>query len=196
VNQELATELLESHGLIVEVAENGQQALDKLEQSNFDGILMDCNMPVMDGYTATKRIREQPQYAHLPIIAMTANAMQSDREHALSVGMNDHIPKPIDVAEMLTVMAKWISSRHTMGGTDAPLAREKDDTILLPEKIPGIDIASGVARAQGNKALYLRLLNGARRSFEELAPALQTARLSVRRCSHNGHRWYRTMTQR
>lgn len=107
-NQEIARELLTSEGISVEIAENGQVAIEKLATQTFDGILMDCQMPVMDGFTATAKIRELDKFQHMPIIAMTANAMAEDRERVLAVGMNDHISKPIDVDHMFTVMARWI----------------------------------------------------------------------------------------
>ncbi|MBF0472054.1 MAG: response regulator, partial [Gammaproteobacteria bacterium] len=92
MNQDLATELLSQAGIIVTLAENGEKALDILKLGDdFDGILMDCQMPVMDGYTATRAIRKQPQFQDIPIIAMTANAMVGDREKVIEAGMNDHI---------------------------------------------------------------------------------------------------------
>ncbi|PAJ67435.1 hypothetical protein CJF42_26450, partial [Pseudoalteromonas sp. NBT06-2] len=107
INLELAQELLNSNGIFTTVAMNGQQALDILEQEKtvFDAVLMDCQMPIMDGYTATKKIRQQKQFENLPILAMTANAMMGDKEKVLSVGMNDHIPKPIDVNQLFTCLA-------------------------------------------------------------------------------------------
>ncbi|MBF0265872.1 MAG: response regulator, partial [Gammaproteobacteria bacterium] len=108
INQELATELLTINGMQVELAINGQEALDCLSNQNFDCVLMDCQMPVMDGYKATAKIREQKQYKDLPIIAMTANAMKHDVNKVLEVGMNDHIAKPINPNTMFMTMAKWI----------------------------------------------------------------------------------------
>ncbi|MGA1283424.1 MAG: PAS domain S-box protein, partial [Prochlorothrix sp.] len=93
INQELVVELLQRNGLTVQVANHGQEAIDLLSREAFDGVLMDCQMPVMNGYEATRQIRQQEQYRDLPIIAMTANAMTSDREEVLQVGMNDHIAK-------------------------------------------------------------------------------------------------------
>ena len=109
INQELMLELLISNGLIVAVASNGQEALDLLEGGFFDGVLMDCQMPVMDGYDATCKIREQKRFKDLPVLAMTANAMVTDKERALASGMNDHIAKPISFDAMVMTMAKWIS---------------------------------------------------------------------------------------
>jgi signal transduction histidine kinase/ActR/RegA family two-component response regulator len=108
INQELVIDLLQSAGMRTEVAGNGQEALERLDSTDFDAVLMDCQMPVMDGYEATRRIREQPRFRHLPVIAMTANAMQRDREQAIEVGMNDHIAKPIDPDLMFLILAKWI----------------------------------------------------------------------------------------
>ena len=109
INQELALDLLVTNGLSVEVAANGAEALELLQSQHFDGVLMDCQMPVMDGYRASRKIRQHARFQDLPVIAMTANAMQGDRDRALAAGMNDHIPKPINVNNMFNVMAKWIS---------------------------------------------------------------------------------------
>ena len=177
VNQELATELLESNGLQVTLCENGQQAVDILRKgAEFDGVLMDCNMPVMDGYTATLRIREMPEHHALPIIAMTANALTTDKEQALAAGMNDHIPKPIDIDEMFTTMAKWVTPRQPMPPgeeTSAPQsALTLENDVALPLDIAGIDIVAGLARAQGNSVLYRKLLRSAHEAIEALSPNL------------------------
>jgi CheY-like chemotaxis protein len=109
MNQELAVELLSRAGLLVVVANNGQEALDILARDrDFDGVLMDCQMPVMDGYSATREIRASPLLRHLPVLAMTANAMASDQQKVLDAGMNDHIAKPLDVGVMFATMARWI----------------------------------------------------------------------------------------
>ena len=119
MNQELAMELLANAGITVTLAVNGQEALDKVSAnpSGFDGVLMDCQMPVMDGYTATREIRKNPAFKGLPIIAMTANAMAGDKEKVMQAGMNDHIAKPLNVAAMFTTMAKWIKPT---GGAGSP----------------------------------------------------------------------------
>ncbi len=108
INQEIVIELLVTKGIKVTTAANGQEALDLLAEQEFDGVLMDCQMPVMDGFEATKKIREQERFKELPVIAMTANAMVSDQEKVLAVGMNDHIAKPLDSNKMYVTMAKWI----------------------------------------------------------------------------------------
>jgi len=108
INQELARELLLMNGITVETADNGQEALELLLNQSFDGVLMDCMMPEMDGYEATRKIRAQDALQGLPVIAMTANAMKQDVKKVLSVGMNDHISKPINPETMFITMAKWI----------------------------------------------------------------------------------------
>jgi len=155
LNQELAQELLSQAGIEVVLAQNGQEALDILSRDSvFDGVLMDCQMPVMDGYEATRRLRAQPQFAQLPILAMTANAMAGDREKVIAAGMTDHIAKPLRVEDMLGCMAKWIK----------PLAPRSQGSVALPSTVgglpplPGIDVQAGLTTSQQNMALYQRLL--------------------------------------
>ena len=108
INQELAVELLSDAGIDVTVAEDGQKALDVLQRQPFDCVLMDCQMPVMDGYEATRLLRRQPHLRDIPVIAMTANAMVGDREKVLEAGMNDHIVKPINIDDMFATLARWV----------------------------------------------------------------------------------------
>jgi PAS domain S-box-containing protein len=156
INQELATELLTHHGIEVVVANNGQEAIDHLNNQRFDGVLMDCQMPVKDGYIATREIRQDPRFIELPIIAMTANVMAGDREKALESGMNEHIGKPINTGELFTKLAQWVTPSYP-NKVKKITRRAQDDTINIPE-IDGIDIKAGLAIAQNNQALYLRLL--------------------------------------
>ncbi len=108
INQEQALALLCEAGIEVTVAGNGKEALDLLARHDFDAVLMDCQMPVMDGYAATRALRQMPLRHSLPVIAMTANAMVGDRDAALAAGMNDHIAKPINVQEMFATLARWV----------------------------------------------------------------------------------------
>jgi len=170
LNQELAVELLRRAGMDVIAAANGQEGLDRLHNDGpFDGVLMDCQMPVMDGYTATRRLRENPAWQELPVIAMTASALAADRERALASGMNAHIAKPLDVELMLRTMAEWISAppaapRNVVSGPNTDWA---------PDGNPGpIDTADGLARCIGNADLYRRLLRGFRRSHAGLEDSL------------------------
>ena len=156
LNQELAIEILNDAGLAVSLATNGQEALDLLNHQAFDGILMDIQMPVMDGYTATQEIRKQPQFAELPIIAMTANAMAGDRDKALDAGMNDHIAKPIDVEQALLTIAKWITPAQPVAERAATGPREPDAEEL--PVLPGVDTDAGLKVTQGKRGLYRKLL--------------------------------------
>lgn len=150
INQELAIELLQRVGMAVTVAKDGQTALDLLDAQPFDCVLMDCQMPGVDGYTATRRLREQARFQALPVIAMTANALLGDREKAMAAGMNDHVAKPIDVEDLYRTLIKWTRS------PSAPSAVPEPASVL--NDLPGIDAAIGRSRTLGNDALYLRML--------------------------------------
>jgi CheY-like chemotaxis protein len=163
INQELALELLTRNGLFVQVANNGQEALDLLADEYFDGVLMDCQMPVMDGFTATKKLREQEQFKDLPILAMTANAMAGDREKVLAVGMNDHIAKPVNVVQMLAIMAKWITPLNPVRQVDQPVKISIDQTKDFPD-LDGVNTVAGLARTQNNSVLYQKLLKKAQKN--------------------------------
>ena len=178
-NQELALELLVSKGIRVDVASNGMEALKRLEDSRYDGVLMDCQMPIMDGYEATRSIRERPELTSLPIIAMTANAMSDDRQKSLAVGMNDHIDKPIDVERMYVTLAKWITPppRGADGvvSTDQErCAGEAPQALNLPF-VPGLDAEFGLRIANGNQRLYRRLLLKFRDNQRDFRRRFQTA---------------------
>ncbi len=156
LNQELIEELLNSKQIITTLAQNGQEALDLAAKENFDGILMDCQMPVMDGYTAASKLRAIPDNADLPIIAMTANAMAGDREKAIASGMNDHIPKPIDVEAMFITMAKWISPANPIDVNSLTIDKNNDHDFV--NQFKSINAAQGLQRTQGDVALYRKLL--------------------------------------
>ncbi len=153
INQELALDLLTTNGLLVDIANNGLEALDFLLKAPYDGVLMDCQMPVMDGYEATMQLRKEPRFASLPVLAMTANAMAGDRDKVLACGMNDHIAKPINVENMFKTMAKWIVPSVPVTAS----VEEKRIDQEIPE-LEGIDIQDGLSRVQNNSALYLKLL--------------------------------------
>ncbi|QEY71350.1 response regulator [Pseudomonas denitrificans (nom. rej.)] len=157
LNQELAMELLGDAGIEIVLACNGQEALDRLAaDTHFDCVLMDCQMPVLDGYAATQALRQRPELAQLPIIAMTANNMAGDRELALAAGMNDHIAKPIDPPAMFLTLSRWIAPRQRQASgapAPAPVERQVGDLDL-----PGIDTHAGLATCAGKIALYERLL--------------------------------------
>lgn len=108
INRELVVELLDAAGVVVGIACDGQEALDLLERQRFDAVLMDCLMPVMDGYAATRALRLRPGFRELPVIALTANAMEGDREKAFAAGMSDHIAKPVKLDELFATLARWL----------------------------------------------------------------------------------------
>ncbi len=152
INRELALELLASAGMVVTLANDGREALEALLRDHFDGVLMDCQMPVMDGYEATRTLRRDPRWHKLPVIAMTANAMAGDRDKVLAAGMNDHIAKPIDVDLMFAILARWIAP------PPPPRKPAIDDQADPLAGLPGIDAQVGRASTMGNDKLYRRLL--------------------------------------
>jgi len=112
LNQQVASQILRSNGFIVDVAEDGIAAIEAVEKDSFDCILMDCQMPKMDGYTAANKIKKQSKYAHIPIIAMTANTMEADITKAKESGMQGYIAKPIEVQNMFEVIAAHLSQKQ------------------------------------------------------------------------------------
>ena len=108
INQEVALGQLEDVEATVDVAENGEVAVNMVRSNDYDIVLMDMQMPVMDGIEATRIIRADSRFDRLPIVAMTANAMAVDRERCLEAGMNDHIPKPIDPDQLFGALSRWI----------------------------------------------------------------------------------------
>ena len=154
INREVALELLGDEGIEVEVAVNGRQALDILQRERFDCVLMDCQMPVMDGFAATRTLREWPQTRELPIIAMTANAMVGDREKALAAGMNDHIAKPIVVDQMFSTLARWLAPGREHGA----IARETPARNARLHALPGVNVSAALARMRFNEGLFERTL--------------------------------------
>ena len=142
INQELARDLLNRADIVVRVASNGRDALAMLSDEAFDAVLMDCQMPVMDGYAATRALRAQPRWRDLPVIAMTANAMVGDREKVMLAGMNDHIAKPIKIAEMFATLARWVRPAPSR----------------VHDALPGIESAPALAALMDDEALYRRLL--------------------------------------
>lgn len=129
INQQVAQEVLEADGLVVEVAENGLKALELLRQRSFDVVFMDIQMPTLDGVEATKRIRKNPEWASLPVIAMTAHVMSEDRELAMQAGMNDYLTKPIERSILFSVLRKWV-------GKDVRPVKLPPSLFVAPEDVP------------------------------------------------------------
>ena len=167
LNQELAQALLGQAGIEVVVANHGQEALDILARdARFDGVLMDCQMPVMDGYTAAREIRRRDAWQGIPVIAMTANAMAGDKEKVIEAGMVDHIAKPINVGALFNTLARWIVPRRLPAATQPAEVEQMLGEEL--ENLPGINTRAGLARTMGNLKLYKRLLLNFRSSNLDL----------------------------
>jgi two-component system, sensor histidine kinase and response regulator len=168
INQQIAIELLQESGAIVEVANNGREAVDILsgggERPRFDMVLMDLQMPEMDGFQATARLRADHRFATLPIIAMTAHATTEERQRCLAAGMNDHIAKPIDPDHLIATVARFHRNEdprqeevqgQRRPDTDTPTNAAAADDLLHVE---GLDARDGLSRVGGNRVLYRRLL--------------------------------------
>jgi CheY-like chemotaxis protein/HPt (histidine-containing phosphotransfer) domain-containing protein len=158
INRQVAQELLEGFGLDVTTAENGEEAIALLKEAEFDGVLMDMQMPVMDGVTATRVIRKNPQFSKLPIIALTANVMVSEQNEFQNAGITDHIGKPIDPDRLVATLAKWVRPTRASGSTPVVPAVQDSAPEPLPE-LPGINVADSVRRIGGSVTLYLSLLD-------------------------------------
>ncbi|MEC5387777.1 response regulator [Uliginosibacterium sp. H3] len=174
MNQELVIDLLGKANVEVVVADNGQIALDILAQdTRFDGVLMDCQMPVMDGYEATRLLRRNPAFDQMPVIAMTANVMASDKQKVLDSGMQDHVAKPLNIGEMFATLARWIHP----GGNTAPIPGRTTSTAA--ETIPaiaGIDTQAGLATSMNSASLYRRLLSKFHEGQHDFAQMFAAAR--------------------
>ena len=180
INQEVAIGQLEDADIFVDLAENGEEAIRLISQNDYDVVLMDMQMPVMDGVAATRIVRSDPRFASLPIIAMTANAMASDRELCLEAGMNDHIAKPIDPHQLFGVLRRWIrrgehgEHGERMDGLAPTIAAATDWAGDL--KIEGVDVAAGLQITGGNRGRYEVLL---RKFAEANNGAVKTMRRSL-----------------
>ncbi len=171
INRQVACELLKSKGVIVIAANSGKEALKALEGSEFDLVLMDIQMPEMDGYQATREIRNNPRFKDLPVIAMTADVLARDREMAILSGMNDYIPKPIDPPQMFLTLATWLSASQKGKQPEEEKKIERFVKKILPAadvrpktkeeepfEIAGIDTKAGLARVGGDKKAYKKIL--------------------------------------
>ncbi|MDY0011429.1 MAG: response regulator [Rhodocyclaceae bacterium] len=172
LNQQVALAFLETTGVVTEVAANGEEALHKLRDAPYDLVLMDIQMPVMDGLTATREIRQNPLHRDLPIVAMTAHAMSGDRERSLAAGMNDHLTKPIDPEALFDTLLRWIKPRAPLPVAQdlAPPAPTSPAAEAPIPPLAGIDTAQGLGNHMGDPKLYRRMLLIFRQDFS-LAPA-------------------------
>jgi len=157
LNQQIATEILEDEGFVVEIANNGEEAVNMTNKSQYDIVLMDMQMPIMDGLEATKTIRQKFSKNDLPILAMTANASDADRDKCLEAGMNAHITKPIDPNLLFAGLAKWIKEKNSKLINDEKILISAKEEIKVPE-INGLDSRLGLQVAAGKVSLYIKML--------------------------------------
>ncbi|WP_394559637.1 response regulator [Aquipseudomonas alcaligenes] len=171
LNREVACGLLQESGLLIDEAAHGQIAIDLLQASpdgHYALVLMDMQMPVLDGIATTEALRREPRFASLPIVAMTANAMPADRERCLAAGMNDHLGKPIEPGELWVTLGRWLREKGEAAAAEARPA--------LPQwALPGVDLASGLRRVLGKSELYRRLLDKFAASQADFAARLRAA---------------------
>jgi len=166
VNRELATELLGDLGILVTFAVNGREGVDRVAAEPFDLVLMDIQMPVMDGLTATRLIRTDDRFVKLPILAMTAHAMNGDRERSLNAGMNDHITKPINPNRLMAALVRWMPEK--IGGRPEPQVaplKPAPPEDGLPEQLPPFDIQAALVRTNGKPRLLRKLMLGFRDQY-------------------------------
>ena len=184
INQQIANELLTDAGFVVELAETGLIALEMVQRGSYDLVLMDMQMPVMDGLSATAAIRRISRLKSLPIVAMTANAMEKDRQSCLNAGMDDFLTKPIDPDALWRMLLKWLSTppikdpqqrpdRRQTSANTAPAVAASD----LPDAISGLDTRAGLSRMMGKKPLYMAMLRkyvvGQKNALRNIKDALQ-----------------------
>ncbi|MBF0419316.1 MAG: response regulator [Magnetococcales bacterium] len=178
INQQVAREVLQAVGIHVDVANDGEEAVRMVEAGAYDAVLMDIQMPIMDGYAATTLIRANPRFAKLPIIAMTAHVMEGDREKSLSMGMNDHIGKPFEPKSLFSVLLTHI--HFGQGGephkkSDRELLQKTHSPSTEMEKIDGIDVVAALSRVMGNGELLKKLLLEFKREYAHIPEEIDAA---------------------
>lgn len=160
LNQQIVKEMLENAGLRVTIANNGEEAINALETLMFDAVLMDIQMPKMDGYEAIRQIRKNQCFKDLPVVAMTAHDRKGDKEKCLKAGMNEYLTKPIDQDRLLSTLAKWVKpgiEKSSLIMIPKKAEEEKNEK-FLPETMPGINLNAGLKRMGGNEKLYRKIL--------------------------------------
>ena len=189
LNQQVALELLRETGAQVDLARNGEEAVALVRRHRYDLVLMDMQMPVLDGLEATRQLRAQPALAQLPIVAMTANAMDADRQRCLDAGMNDHLAKPVVPERLWAVLQRWCGEGAVAAAGGAPEAcrqtvpSEQGATMVLPASLPGLDQSAGLRNALGRPAFYAEVLQRFAAHYadgaQRMAQALAEARLDI-----------------
>ncbi|MBF0195268.1 MAG: response regulator [Magnetococcales bacterium] len=182
INRQVAQEILEGIGLVVEMAEDGVEAIKKVQETTYDVVLMDIQMPNLDGIQTTKQIRNNPKFQELPILAMTAHAMAGDREKSISAGMNDHLAKPINRTKLYSALVERIKHREGLGLSKLAdnINREKGFGPKVPESLAGIDIDEALDRLNGSHRLLRSLLFEFLRNHAKAAQMIRSTLLGNR----------------
>ncbi|HIJ84635.1 MAG TPA: response regulator, partial [Magnetococcales bacterium] len=179
INQMVAREMLERAGFKVEIANHGREAVEMVNHAFYDAVLMDLQMPEMDGLEAARQIRADQRFKKLPIIAMTAHVMASDREKCLAAGMDDHVSKPMDPVNLLGVLQRWIMPREGVSEKADVLPQRKrrfrDKEYSFPKELPGLDVAVALNRISGDQGLYRSMLINFKRDFSGFSQKIQMA---------------------
>ncbi|HNY66576.1 MAG TPA: AAA family ATPase [Deltaproteobacteria bacterium] len=179
INQEVLLEILRHHHIEPDTAINGVEAVSKARANDYDAILMDIQMPVMDGYQATRILREDPRSADLPIIAVTAHVMDEDRQKCVGAGMNDYLAKPINTGKLIATLAKWVKPRQQATGTASSGGngdgKAGAPVSVLPENIPGIDVQEALERMTGNTGMFLDIVRSFALSYADAGVRIRKA---------------------
>jgi CheY-like chemotaxis protein len=175
INQQTAVEILNGAGVNVAVAGNGEQAVQAVAETKYDAVLMDVQMPVMNGYEATRLIRETQDSHQLPIIAMTASVMPGDRQACVDAGMDDYVPKPVDRTCLFSTLAKWIRPPSASSKPPPVVHEQEDDGNLCRLDVPGIDMERALDKLNGNVSRYAALLQDFVSEFGGAADEIKTA---------------------
>lgn len=184
VNQEIAAMMLRDMHCNVDIARNGLEAIQAVKRMSYDLVFMDCQMPEMDGYTATQRIREEG-FKNLPIIALTANVMPEDKEKCITSGMNDYLSKPVRPPSLASMLQKWTADSIDVDAIEKSLTEENttaalerlDDAASIPDMIPGINLKQGLEMMGGKISRYRKLMGLAidqhRYTYDKIRDAIE-----------------------
>ncbi len=175
INQQVAVELLEQADMVVTVAANGREALKAVRQAPYDLILMDLEMPKMDGYQASREIRRDDRNRDIPIVAMTAHSISGTREKCLDAGMNDHVSKPISPSELSAALVRWIKPGKRETVKPDGKAHESRQADALPDQLSGFDIKTALQRLGGNRKLLATLIVNFAKDYDQLDETLGQA---------------------
>jgi PAS domain S-box-containing protein len=174
INRDLASELLGDLGIQVTIAENGREGVDRVFAETFDLVLMDIQMPVMDGLTATRLIRADGRFRNLPILAMTAHAMSSDRERSVAAGMNDHLTKPISPNRLMEALLQWMPGETAAGKeTGGAAVKPASGQDSLPQRLPPFNIQAALVRTNGKPRLLRKIMFGFRDKYANAGSELR-----------------------